>query len=38
MDFNWLCTFEEDTMTPVDTARKLNVHKTINLRPVSTGH
>ena len=23
--------------TPVDTGRKLNVHKTFNLRPVSTG-
>ena len=23
---------------PVDTGRKLNVHKTFNLRPVSTGH
>ena len=22
---------------PVDTGRKLNVHKTFNLRPVSTG-
>ena len=23
---------------PVDTGRKLNVHKTFNLRPVSTGY
>ena len=23
--------------TPVDTGRKLNVHKTLNLRPFSTG-
>ena len=25
------------TNFPVDTGRKLNVHKTFNLRPVSTG-
>ena len=25
------------TRLPVDTGRKLNVHKTFNLRPVSTG-
>ena len=25
------------THTPVDTERKLNAHKTFNLRPVSTG-
>ena len=31
-------TNEAPLMTiPVDTGRKLNVHKTFNLRPVSTG-
>ena len=28
----------KDSAYPVDTGRKLNVHKTFNLRPVSTGY
>ena len=32
-------THETDlTAFPVETGRKLNVHKTLNLRPVSTGY
>ena len=27
----------ENSDSPIDTGRKLNVHKTFNLRPVSTG-
>ena len=30
-------TFLHKTVVPVDTGRKLNVHKTFNVRPASTG-
>ena len=29
--------FQSQLLFPVDTGRKLNAHKTFNLRPVSTG-
>ena len=29
--------FSKKDICPVDTGRKLNVHQTFNLRPVSTG-
>ena len=36
IDENWIIDLIENH-TPIDTGRKLNVHKTFNLRPVSTG-
>ena len=33
----WLQQVVSLKMYPVDTERKLNAHKTLNLRPVSTG-
>ena len=32
-----ICATQYAGGVPVDTGRKLNVHKTFNLRPVSTG-